>query len=62
MSRKSQNWYAKNVIRTFQRKNYLKLRNYLYRMKELDQIVGHNKRVPLFDARVLGQSRSKGGC
>ena len=43
------------------KKNYVKL-NYLSKMKELDQIVGHNKRAPLFDKRVLGQSRSTGGC
>ena len=31
-------------------------------MKELDQIVEHNKTAPLFDKRVLGQSRRIGGC
>ena len=44
------------------KENYVKLRNYLSRMKELDQIVGHNKRAPLFDKRALEQSRSTGGC
>ena len=44
------------------KENCVKLRNYLSRMKELDQIVGHNERAPLFDKRVLGQSKSTGGC
>ena len=44
------------------KENYVKLRNCLSRMKELDQIVGHNKRAPLFDKRVIVESKSTGGC
>ena len=30
-------------------------------MKELDKIVGHDKRASSFDKRALGQSRRTGG-